>query len=220
MTDLTLLQNLFEEHQDNDNAFHMEKYMRNQFSFYGIKAPLRRKLTNHFFKETDLKKKPFNPDLVRSLWKMDEREYQLVAVDYLEAFIDKLKKEDLNLLEEFITTKSWWDTVDMLAQKGVGKIAKEYPEVIPETIELWILNDNLWLKRSAILFQLKYKEDTNEELLYRYIRTLAGHEDFFIRKAIGWVLREYSKTNPESVRDFIENNKLAKLSVREGSKYI
>ena len=123
-------------------------------------------------------------------------------------------------MEQLITKKSWWDTVDMLAQKQVGWIAKNHPEVIEETIEKWSVSDHLWLRRSAILFQLKYKENTNEELLYRYIIINAESEDFFIQKAIGWALREYSKTNPQSVRDFIANHQLAKLSVREGSKYI
>lgn len=123
-------------------------------------------------------------------------------------------------MEELITSKSWWDTVDTLAQKAVGKIARSFPDVIEENIEFWNDSDHLWLQRSAILFQLKYKEQTNEDLLYRYIITHSQSKEFFIQKAIGWALREYSKTNPDSVRQFMEKHPLSKLSVREGSKYI
>ena len=108
----------------------------------------------------------------------------------------------------------------MLAQHPVGTIALNYPEVIPETIIDWAQSENMWLRRTAILFQLKYKENTDEELLSEIIKQNAGSKEFFIQKAIGWALREYSKTNPESVKKFIAENKLPKLSQREGSKYL
>lgn len=220
MNEIKLIKRLFEKHKNEENAFHMEKYMRNKFLFLGIKTPLRKELMREFFKESQIKKIEFQPHFVRELWELDEREYQYAAMDYLHASLKKLHKNDLPLMEKLITTKSWWDTVDMLAQKQVGKIAKDFPEVIPETIEKWNVSDNLWLRRSAILFQLKYKVETDEDLLYRYIINNSESEDFFIQKAIGWVLREYSKTNPQSVREFIANHKLSKLSVREGSKYL
>ena len=108
----------------------------------------------------------------------------------------------------------------MLASKPVGMIANSHPEVIKETIDDWAYGDHLWLRRSAILFQLKYKDQTNEELLYRYIEQNAESKEFFIQKVIGWVLREYSKLNPTSVKQFIETHSLSALSVREGSKYL
>jgi 3-methyladenine DNA glycosylase AlkD len=198
----------------------MEKYMRHQFPFLGIKAPLRKQLMRQFYKESKIKKEPFQPEFVRSLWALDEREYQLAAMEYLAVSLKRLEKHDIDLLEEVIATKSWWDTVDMLAQKPVAEIARIYPEVIEERIEDWNKGDHLWLQRSSILFQLKYKEQTDEKLLYRFILTHADSDEFFLQKAIGWALREYSKTNPDSVKDFIENHPLSKLSVREGSKYL
>lgn len=123
-------------------------------------------------------------------------------------------------MEKLITTKSWWDTVDVLAPHPVGKIAQETPSVIDERIEGWAYGDHLWLRRSSILYQLRYKEETDKTRLYRYIVANAESQEFFIQKAIGWALREYSKTNPQSVREFINENKLPKLSIREGSKYI
>lgn len=220
MSYIEKMQAILTAHANDENAFHMEKYMRNQFMFLGIKTPLRKNLTQQFFKETKIKEEDFQPEFVRSLWQSIEREYQYVAMDYIGLSLKKLRKEDLFLLEELITTKSWWDTADMLAQKAVGKIASDHPEVISEIIEEWNKSENMWLQRSALLFQLKYKEHTDEKLLYRFINDHASSKEFFIQKAIGWVLREYSKTNPDSVKQFISRNQLAKLSVREGSKYL
>ncbi|WP_188382857.1 DNA alkylation repair protein [Ornithinibacillus halotolerans] len=209
-----------EANRNLENAIPMEKYMKDHFTFLGIKTPERKKITNQFFKDTGIIKEAFDRDFILQLWAMDEREYQYIALDYIDKMLRKINVEDLALFEELIVTKSWWDTVDMLAQKPVGKIASIDSRVISDTIDSWSVHDNLWLIRTAILFQLKYKEKTNEDILYTYIIRNAESKEFFIQKAIGWALREYSKINPTSVRYFIENTKLAKLSIREGSKYL
>jgi 3-methyladenine DNA glycosylase AlkD len=211
---------LFEAHRNAENAESMEKYMRNLFPFLGIKTPERRVLVRQFFNETGILKEPFNKELVLELWEKNEREYQYTALDYIEKSLKKLTKDDLPFFEKLITTKSWWDTVDMIAPKAVGEIASKSPEVIEETIDGWAVDENFWLRRASILFQLKYKQRTNEELLYKYILQNAASKEFFIQKAIGWALREYSKTNPQSVKLFLAGNQLAPLSVREGSKYV
>lgn len=220
MKELNHIVALFEENRNQENAVPMQKYMKNKFAFLGIKTPLRRQLTSSFYKETGILKQGINLEFVTQLWEMDEREYQYAAQDYLVKSIKKISKDHLPFIENLITTKSWWDTVDVLAPHLVGKIAKETPSVIEESIEKWAKSDNLWLKRSSILFQLKYKEETKEAILYKYIIANAESKEFFIQKAIGWALREYSKTNPSSVRDFINETSLPKLSIREGSKYI
>lgn len=217
---IDLLTQMFEKSRNLQDAEPMKKYMKDHFPFLGIKSPLRKELEKQFFKETNLLKEPFNQEFVLELWNKDEREYQYTALVYLEKSLKKLQKEDLHFLENLIVTKSWWDTVDALAPKPVGEIAQKYPEVIKETINGWAANENLWLRRASILFQLKYKQQTNENLLYQYIQKNADSKEFFIQKAIGWALREYSKTNPASVKEFIEDNQLAPLSIREGSKYL
>ncbi|OLS41277.1 DNA alkylation repair protein [Bacillus sp. MRMR6] len=211
---------LFEAYRNAENAEPMERYMRNLFPFLGIKTPERRALVRKFFNETGMLKEPFNKELVLELWEKNEREYQYTALDYIEKSLKKLTKDDLPFFEKLITTKSWWDTVDMIAPKAVGEIASRSPEVIEETIDGWAVDEDFWLRRASILFQLKYKQRTNEKLLYTYILQNAASKEFFIQKAIGWALREYSKTNPQSVKQFISGNQLAPLSVREGSKYI
>ena len=218
--DIEILTNLFEEHRNSHNAEPMKRYMKNHFSFLGIKSPQRKELEKQFFHETGMLKEPFNRAFVFELWDKEEREYQYTGLVYLEKSLKKLQKDDLLSMEKLITTKSWWDTVDAISPKPVGEIAKRFPEVIAETIDGWAEGDAIWLRRAALLFQLKYKQGTNEELLYRYIKQNADSKEFFIQKAIGWALREYSKTNPASVKHFIDENQLAPLSVREGSKYL
>src|SRR6478752_6521754 len=215
-----LLQFHFENNRNELQAEPMRKYMKDLFPFLGIKKPERNKILKQFYLQTGILKEEFHQEFVIKLWEQAEREYQYAALDYIEKSLKKLSKENLPLMECMIKTKSWWDTVDMLASKPVGMIAKGHPEVIKETIEGWAYGDHLWLRRSAILFQLKYKDQTNEELLYRYIEQNAESKEFFIQKVIGWVLREYSKTNPTSVKRFIETHSLSALSVREGSKYL
>jgi 3-methyladenine DNA glycosylase AlkD len=217
--EIEILTALFEENRNDENAGPMRKYMKDHFSFLGIKSPLRKELERQFFKETEILKLPFNKDFVTSLWEKDEREYQYTAITYTGKFIKKLPKGMILFFEKLIMSKSWWDSVDSIAPL-VGELARKYPEIIGETIDGWAVDDNFWLRRTAILFQLKYKQQTNEDLLYEYIGKNADSKEFFIQKAIGWALREYSKTNPVSVKAFIEGNKLAPLSVREGSKYV
>lgn len=210
---------LFEEHRNDDNAGPMKKYMKDHFPFLGIKSPLRKELEKQFFKETGILKEEFNKDIVEGLWDKDQREYHYTAITYIGKFIKKMPKDTILLLERLITTKSWWDSVDSIAPL-VGELARKYPELVEENINHWSKHDNSWLRRASILFQLKYKNETNEALLYEYMVKNADSKEFFIQKAIGWALREYSKTNPESVQAFIEGNQLAPLSIREGSKYL
>lgn len=214
------LTEIYEANRNEENAGPMSKYMKNHFRFLGIKKPTRAELERQFFKETGILKEPFNHEFIWELWDKEEREYQYTALIYIERSHKKLTKTDMELMEPLIRAKSWWDTVDVISPKPVGTIAQKFPEVINETIDGWATNDYLWLRRAAILFQLKYKEKTNVPLLYEYIRESADSREFFIQKAIGWALREFSKTNPASVKEFIAETKLAPLSVREGSKYL
>lgn len=217
---MDIVKKIMKEHRNPDLAKPMEQYMKNHFPFLGIKSPERKALTKQSFQQLGIGKEPIDAEFVTDLWNEREREYQYVALDYLAKQKNQLEKDHLPLLETLLTTKSWWDTVDMLAQHPVGTIAFKWNEVIPTFIEGWSTNENMWLRRTAILFQLRYKENTDEELLYRYILANAASNEFFIQKAIGWALREYSKTNHDAVKHFIANHQLAKLSVREGSKYI
>jgi 3-methyladenine DNA glycosylase AlkD len=129
-------------------------------------------------------------------------------------------QKDINLLEHIITSKSWWDTIDFIASNLAGHYFKLFPDQRWPICEKWLLGDNIWLHRSALLFQLKYKTEVDTELLKHIIRRLLGSNEFFINKAIGWMLREYSKTNPDWVLGFVERHTLHKLSRREALKWL
>lgn len=208
---------MLEQHRNEERALPMRKYMKDHFPFLGIPTPERRQIVTAFFGESGMLVHSFQPDFVWACWEKEEREYQYAALDYIGKMKKKLAKRDLPFLETLIVTKSWWDTVDALAPHPVGWIARQYPEVVHETIDGWAESDQLWLRRSAILFQLAFKERTDEALLYRYIRQNADSKQFFIRKAMGWALREYAKTNPESVKRFVQahEHELPTLTVRE-----
>lgn len=198
----------------------MKKYMREQFEFFGIKSQLRDEIYREFLKKYGLPSLENLNDYLRYLWEKPERDFQYVGMFIIEKIIKKADENLIDLLEYMIITKSWWDTVDYIAARLVGGYFIKYPTQIKPITEKWMSSGNKWLQRSALLFQLKYKKNTDEKLLYDYITRLAEHKDFFIRKAIGWILREYSKTNPKSVEKFIKSHTISPLSVKEGLKRI
>ncbi len=215
-----LLCDRFRNASNRANAPAMEKYMLHRFSFFGIKAPDRRKLLSDFVKTHGYPEPPALEEVVRRLWNMEERELHYAGME-IAARKQFLRCESRGeLLRWMITTKSWWDTVDFIAANLAGPWLLVYPQsILPVTGE-WMDSDNMWLQRSALLFQLRYREKTDTELLFQYIEKLSGSGEFFIRKAIGWALREYSKTNPILVEQFTNSHKLSGLSRREALKNI
>ena len=124
------------------------------------------------------------------------------------------------MIEELIQIKSWWDTVDWLSPTLAGGILKRHPNLRTEYPDRWICTQNKWLVRSAILYQLKYKSAVDTQRLESYCLRHKDSKEFFIQKAMGWMLREYSKYNPSWVQTFFRNHDLPKLTIREGAKYI
>ena len=141
-------------------------------------------------------------------------------MDLLDKYKKQLEVDDIVWIEKLIVTKSWWDTVDILATHLAGEYFKKHKNKIDLITNQWNNSDNIWLQRSSLLFQLKYKQNTNVFLLENYILNLKESKEFFIRKSVGWILREYSKTNPAWVIQFLKKNELSNLSVREASKYL
>ena len=201
-----------------DDAVAMKAYMKNKFEFLGIKTPARRKLAKIFFKQqTD---SVIDWVFINGAWNNPYRELQYAALDYLEIRKKLLTPSDLPRLKKLAQTKSWWDTIDFL-DRLVGSIIARFPET-KEIILVWSRDEDIWLRRLAIDHQLLRKEETDTELLEKILVNNLGQTEFFINKAIGWALRDYSKTNPDWVRDFIERHQaeMAALSIREGSKYL
>jgi 3-methyladenine DNA glycosylase AlkD len=214
------LSKAFKEAADPSNAVFQKAYMRDQFAFFGIKTEMRRKITKERFRTIDIADHTTLETVVKELWALPQREYQYAAQELMVHHKKLWTSKTIKLIEYCIVHKSWWDTVDYLNGYGSGMYFQKFPESKEAITSGWNKSGNIWLNRSSLLFQLKYKTDTDTALLGRYINNLSSSKEFFIQKAIGWVLREYSKTNAPWVRVFIRNNKLAALSIKEGSKYL
>ncbi|SMP12119.1 DNA-7-methylguanine glycosylase [Muriicola jejuensis] len=195
-------------------------YMRHQFRFYGIKTPERREIQRDLFQKSLLPSKNDLPALVRVLWEKKERENQYIGQELARKYVRLQEENDVLLFEYMITHKSWWDTVDFIAVNLVGSYFRSFPEKREAITEKWMSSGNIWLQRTTLLFQLKYKGDLDTEFLGKTITQLLGSREFFINKAIGWVLREYSKTDPSWVRRFAAATPLDPLSAREALRLL
>lgn len=204
---------------DPERAVKMSAYMRDKFSFLGIPTPKRKELCKEYFKMAE-KGTNVNWEFIDLCWREPYREFQYVATDYLTLMQKHLTPQDVPKIRELAIEKSWWDTIDGL-DRVVGNIALAYPEINHTLLE-WSNDENLWLRRIAIDHQLSRKGQTDRSLMEKIIVNNLGQSEFFINKAIGWSLREYSKTNPDWVRGFIDRyrDKLAALSIKEASKYL
>ena len=205
---------------DPQQAVQMARYMRDQFAFYGIKSPLRREILSGFLREYGVPVVEDVPEVVQALWELPEREQQYNALDILIRLQKKLRPDFLPTLERLITTNSWWDTVDGLASNVSGTLFTNFPETGATAVQQWRSVDNIWLRRTTLLHQLKYKDKTNAPLLFSLIEENLDDKEFFIQKAIGWALREYSKTDETAVRAFVANNNLSPLAHREALKWL
>lgn len=206
--------------KNTERAIASKKYLKDQFESLGIYSKIRREIIKEFLNKYDLPLIHELKDISFYLWNLPERDFQHTAIEILDKVKKKLRKDDIVWLEQLIVQKSWWDTVDALASWIIATYFQLYPQTTVPVTEKWMNSGNMWLQRTSLIFQLKYKKNTDTQLLSDYILRLADKKEFFIRKAIGWILREYSKTNREWVKNFIQTNKLAPLSYREASKYI
>lgn len=219
MLDIIGIQQDFNDHIHPENQVPMAAYMRDQFEFLGIKSQERRELSRKHIKAAKASQR-IDWQGIRQLWQAEAREYQYLAVDYLRMMQAYLQPDDLSHLRELIVSKSWWDTVDNLV-KPLGHLIQRNPYLF-ETILAWAEAEDLWLRRAAILSQLTFKEKTQTVDLEQVLASNLADEEFFIQKAIGWSLREYSKTNPSWVADYLNRHEvdLSSLARREASKYL
>ncbi|MEV0748525.1 MULTISPECIES: DNA alkylation repair protein [unclassified Streptomyces] len=196
-------------------------YMKHVAPFLGIPTPRRRALSRSVLAGTARPAEPDCAAIALRCWALPEREYQYFAIDYLRRHVAHCSSGFVPVLRRLVTTVPWWDTVDVLAAHVAGPLVAADPE-LRRTMDEWIEDDDLWIVRTALLHQLRFKEATDARRLLGYCLRRADHPDFFIRKAIGWALREYARTDPEAVRDFVDSarDRLAPLSVREATKHL
>jgi len=207
--------------RDPARAVAMRAYMRDQFDYFGVPAPALRALERAALAGLPA---PGDDDLravALACWERPEREFQYVACDYLRTHVAVPGPPFLQVIRALITAKSWWDTIDPLATRVVGGLVRRHPALVAD-MDAWSVDDDKWLVRTAILHQMHYAEATDADRLFGYCTRQAGHRDFFVRKAIGWALRQYAYTDPEAVRRYVTSNSdhLSPLSVREASKHL
>lgn len=216
----TELRSAFEKHANPVVAAGAKAYMRNLSEFYGLPSSSRRQLTKKFLSESGYPNYDQLEELVHYAWAQPQREWQYVAMEIVEKFANKADPSLIDLAEWMITNKSWWDSVDFVAPNIAGVLYKRFPEIKMQYIEKWMQSGNLWLQRSCLLHQLRDNKTADRALLFNLCERLSDHPDFFIRKAIGWSLRQYSKTFPEAVIEFVNSHKLSNLSRKEALKVI
>jgi len=214
------LKDLFEKNADPSQAPGMKKYMRDQFEYLGIKSPQFKVLMKEFLSTNGLP--PINnlDVILRDLWSLPQREFQYTATSLLGRCEKELPAQFIKTLEFMIITKSWWDTVDTISGGTLGVHFRRFPGVRGKYLAKWRKSDNFWLRRAAILFQLNYKKETDFDLLCDIIRENLDSKEFFINKAIGWALRQYARTDPKAVRNFVKAAPLHPLSRREAMKHL
>lgn len=209
----------FEANRNDENATKMAAYMRNLFVFYGLPTPKRKSIYKEFLR-AEKTKKVVDWDLLDRCYADEHREFHYFVMDYLVAMQKFLTYDDVPHIKRYIKTNQWWDIIDGL-DRIVGNIAF-FDERINNLMLEWSTDDDFWVRRIAIDHQLCRKDKTNTQLLEKILVNNFGSSEFFINKAIGWSLRDYSKTNPDWVRNFVETykDKMDKLSIREASKYL
>ena len=213
------IKGLFEAAADPAAAAAMSDYMRGKFIFYGIAAPKRRALYRDFLK-AEKKNGAVDYAFLDRCWADEHREFQYVVFDYLTALENFLTYDDIFVTEKYVRTKQWWDTIDFF-DEIIGGIGLRDGRVNGLMLD-WSLDGDFWVRRIAIDHQLGRKEKTDAALLEKIVVNNLGSNEFFVNKAIGWALRDYSKTNPAWVKDFLSRHggEMSKLSLREAGKYI
>lgn len=221
MNFILALEHAFKQNKDPENAFAMAKYMKNNFPFFGIKTEDRRRIFKEIWKENKQEVAANARAIALALYAKQEREFHYCAIEILTKELKgNYKKEDIQWIENLILHNSWWDSVDTIAKYILGEYLIEFPSETKKTITRFSKSENMWINRSALLFQLNYKQKTNADFLFSECLKQAHSKDFFIQKAIGWALREYGKTSPEAVKHFVLNHNLKPLSRKEALKNI
>jgi 3-methyladenine DNA glycosylase AlkD len=212
---------LLTKKSDPSRALEMAAYMKNRFVFLGVSAPDRRAIQNEWMKKYSSELQSNFRTIVLELYEQDYRELHQAGIDVFIKFSKgKMVENDSELIRHLLVTHSWWDSVDTVSKWILGGFLKQFPTKIQEVVEAHSTDENMWLNRSAILFQLGYKEKTNFELLKTLCNKHKHSNGFFIQKAIGWALREYSKVDGQAVLNFVNSANLKPLSQREAIRLI
>jgi 3-methyladenine DNA glycosylase AlkD len=212
-------------HADPVKAAGMQAYMKSAMPCRGVQTPLQRSLFRDVFGAHPLPDWQAWHDTVLALWRTAryrEERYAAVALAGERRYAAHQTLEALPLFDEMIVTGAWWDYVDALATHRIGTLLGRYPEEMTRVLRAWSRDDDTWRRRTAILAQITFRDRTDSTLLFDCLDANLGDRQFFIRKAIGWALRQYARTDPVAVRAYVRVHErdLSALSRREALKHI
>jgi 3-methyladenine DNA glycosylase AlkD len=207
---------------DPERAEAMASYMKTEMPFYGVTSPERQTVSATLNKEIPATTRGEYNSNVRALWRGDSREEKYLAVAYARSFPRFVTLSSIPLYRVMITQGAWWDFVDDIAAHLVGSVLLEQRVRLTPRMEAWSTSDDMWLRRTSIICQLRHKGETDATLLDNACTRNLGSTEFFIRKAIGWGLREYAKTDPEWVVEYVETHEheMSGLTYREAMKHL
>ena len=207
---------------DPEKAGPMQAYLKTDMPFYGVQKAGRTPILRHLAKEFPPRDRKEYEDLVLALWTLPHREEKYLALGLATRHRQFIVPKSLPLYERMIVEGAWWDLVDEVATHMIRPLVIDYPKETWPSVDLWVVDDDMWLRRTAIICQVGAKEHTDPDRLFRFCERRMHEKEFFIRKAIGWALREYSKTDPEAVAGFVSAHResLSGLSYREATKHI
>jgi 3-methyladenine DNA glycosylase AlkD len=203
----------------------MQAYMKSAMPYYGVNSPEQNAIWRRVFRGRVIAREAVWQATVLALWRsarFREERYAAIALTGERAYDRFQTIATLPMYEELIVTGAWWDYVDLIAGKRIGALLARFPHEMKPIVRAWSRSPDLWLRRTAVLSQLGFKDATDLRLLYACIEPNIGDRDFFIRKAIGWALRQYAWTDPKEVQRYVRANRdrLSGLSVREALKNI
>ncbi|HXW62135.1 MAG TPA: DNA alkylation repair protein [Candidatus Acidoferrales bacterium] len=210
---------------DPSKASRMQAYMKSAMPYYGVTTPILLRTCKQLFSDIELEDARVWLAYERELWRgatHREERYAAILLSGDRRAHPFQTPAAMPLYEEMIVTGAWWDFVDPLASRRVGPILKNYPVPMKKTMVAWSKSDDVWKRRASILCQLGFKSDTDRQLLYACIRPSIDSNEFFLRKAIGWALRQLARTDPGEVKRYVRQNeaRLSGLSKREALKHI
>ncbi|MFP4600367.1 MAG: DNA alkylation repair protein [Persicimonas sp.] len=208
------------ERADAEKAAKMAEYMKTEMPFYGVQAKPRDEIVRAVGRDIALDSREDYQALVLALWQQPHREENNIAIRLARRFSAFINFESLSLYERLIREGAWWDFVDEIAGHLVGRVLAKAPDKTWPVLDRWVEDDDMWIRRTALLAQKRQKDKTDQDRLFRYCLACADEDEFFIRKAIGWALREYSYVAPDAVRGFVDDHRdrFSGLTIREATK--
>jgi 3-methyladenine DNA glycosylase AlkD len=209
---------LFYLRQNPEKKPQMEAYIKNKFVFFGVSSPERKIILKEAM--SNLEGKAQLLDAAEACYEQDEREFHYLGMELLFRSRSIWKADVYDTLKSFVTRHSWWDTVDSLASNSFGAYFKMFPEMVENQVPELIASPHMWLRRTSLLYQLKYKNDVDTTMLEQAIKNMHHEQEFFIKKAIGWALRQYAKYNPDWVMELVDKYPLQNLSRKEALKHL